>query len=85
MIFTNEVKAEMEKKHITKSDLARATGYSYQHIYDLLAGQRRWNEVSMEKVCKALELEIKVIPKKRGAQNGQLLNDSREVATMTGK
>lgn len=44
------------------ADLARRTGYSPQHIHNLLKGEKRWNEESLKKVCDALELEIKVVP-----------------------
>lgn len=58
MNFTTVVKKAMEQTNVKTADIARATGYSYQHIYDLLAGQRRWNEESMDRVCEALGIEI---------------------------
>jgi len=60
MNFTESVKAAMEIHGITKKDLARETKYSYQYIYDLLAGERRWNEDSINKVCGALGIKIEI-------------------------
>ncbi|WP_110933792.1 helix-turn-helix domain-containing protein [Paenibacillus bouchesdurhonensis] len=58
MNFTEAVKAVMNTKGINKADVARATGYSYQHIHDLIAGERRWNEDSINKVCDALGISV---------------------------
>ncbi|MED4124048.1 helix-turn-helix transcriptional regulator [Halalkalibacterium halodurans] len=58
MNFTEAVVEAMEKLGLKKSDLARATGYSYQYIRDLLNGERRWNEDSINKVCHALGIQV---------------------------
>ncbi|KHF33418.1 hypothetical protein CM49_04366 [Paenibacillus sp. P1XP2] len=58
MNFTEAIKIAMDKTGVKKADIARSTGYSYQHISDLLAGERRWNEDSINKVCDALGLKI---------------------------
>ncbi|WP_025852910.1 helix-turn-helix domain-containing protein [Paenibacillus ehimensis] len=60
MNFTKAVLAAMTAKGLKKSELARATGYTYQHIYDLLSGERRWNEDSINKVCEALGIKIEI-------------------------
>jgi len=60
MNFTEAVKVAMQKTGMKRPDIARATGYSYQHISDLLAGERRWNEESIDKVCAALGIEIEI-------------------------
>lgn len=52
------VKAAMQSKGISKSKLAKLIGFSYQHIHDLLSGKRRWNEDSIERVCKELGLSL---------------------------
>ncbi|WP_440421678.1 helix-turn-helix domain-containing protein [Paenibacillus sp. SAFN-054] len=49
------------RAEVNKQQLADSTGYSYQHIYDLLNGKRRWNEDSLEKVLNALGLELNVV------------------------
>lgn len=67
MNFTEAVLIALEKLNMKKSDLARATGYSYQHIYDLLSGERRWNEESINKVCAALGFKIEIKMGKEGA------------------
>jgi len=48
----------MEKFELKTSDVARAAGYSYQYIHDLLAGERRWNEDSIKRVSKVLNITI---------------------------
>ncbi|KMZ43962.1 MULTISPECIES: helix-turn-helix transcriptional regulator [Bacillales] len=58
MNFTKVVLSALEKTNMKKTELARATGYSNQYIYDLLSGKRRWNEESINKVCGALGFEI---------------------------
>ncbi|MDO3681970.1 helix-turn-helix transcriptional regulator [Paenibacillus ehimensis] len=50
----------MKEMDLRTSDIARTTGYSYQHIYDLLSGERRWNEDSINKVCAALGIKIEI-------------------------
>jgi len=60
MNFSEAVKTAMSKSKLKPSELARQTGYSAQHIYDLLSGDRRWNEDSINKVCEALELKIEI-------------------------
>lgn len=65
MNFSRVVKQTLNKTGLKPSDLARLTGYSSTYIYDLISGERRWNEVSIDKVCKALGLKIKYEPKSR--------------------
>ncbi|MDR4997863.1 helix-turn-helix domain-containing protein [Brevibacillus parabrevis] len=60
MNFTKAVLTALEKTNMKKSELARATGYSNQYIYDLLSGKRRWNEESINKVCGALGFKIEI-------------------------
>lgn len=57
--FSEVVKKVAASKGIKNKELARMTGYSSQHISDLLSGERRWNEDSINKVCTALDLKIK--------------------------
>lgn len=58
MNFSDAVKIAMNRSGVTKQELSESTGYSYQHIYDLLAGKRRWNEETLQKVFDALGLEV---------------------------
>ncbi|MGG3504731.1 helix-turn-helix transcriptional regulator [Paenibacillus lautus] len=58
MNFSDAVKIAMNRAGVTKQELSESTGYSYQHIYDLLAGKRRWNEETLQKVCDALGLDV---------------------------
>ncbi|WP_369426681.1 helix-turn-helix domain-containing protein [Paenibacillus ehimensis] len=60
MNFSEAVKKAMKEMDLRTSDIARTTGYSYQHIYDLLSGERRWNEDSINKVCAALGIKIEI-------------------------
>jgi len=58
MNFTETVKAAMKRSGISKSELAKLTGYSYQYIYDLLAGKRRWHEEPINRVYTALGIQV---------------------------
>lgn len=58
MKFSDVVKLASVKKDVKPAELARRTGYSAQHISDLLSGTRRWNEDSINKVCSALGIKI---------------------------
>lgn len=58
MNFSEVVKQAIQSRGIKNNELARLTGYSAAYISDLLLGNRRWNEESMDKVCKALGVEI---------------------------
>lgn len=58
MDLTEAVTVAMERLNMKRSDIARATGYSHQHISDLLAGERRWNEESIRRVCEALDIQV---------------------------
>ncbi|WP_085523885.1 helix-turn-helix domain-containing protein [Tuberibacillus sp. Marseille-P3662] len=58
MNFSNVVKEKMQQKKITNAQLAREIGYSAQYLSDLIAGERRWNEDTINKVCSALGLKI---------------------------
>ncbi|MFD1954261.1 helix-turn-helix domain-containing protein [Paenibacillus thailandensis] len=40
--------------------IAKATGYTSQYLYDLLKGERRWNEDAINKVCAALDITIEI-------------------------
>lgn len=59
MDFSKIVKKALSENGYRPADLARMTGYSAQYISDLLAGERRWNEDSINKTCEALGLIIK--------------------------
>jgi transcriptional regulator with XRE-family HTH domain len=53
-----KIKTRMQEMGVSTSELARRTGYTKQHIHDLLAGRRRWNETTLSKACAALGLEL---------------------------
>lgn len=63
MNFSETVKKALKSKDLTASDLARMTGYTPQYIHDLLSGNRRWNEVTMNKACEALDIRIQFTQK----------------------
>jgi transcriptional regulator with XRE-family HTH domain len=65
MNFTSVVKERLKETGMKRSVLARATGYSAQHIYDLLSGERRWNEESINKVCEVLGLKVEVVAEEK--------------------
>lgn len=62
MAFTEAIQEALSEQKLKPSDLARMTGYSAQYILDVLKGNRRWNETTLEKTCDALGLEIKILP-----------------------
>jgi transcriptional regulator with XRE-family HTH domain len=62
--FTKAVKKEIEKRNMTKRNLADAAGISEQYLGELLLGQKRWNATSINKVCAALNIAIKFVSKK---------------------
>jgi cyanate lyase len=63
MNFSDAVKERLDVIDKNPSELARQIGHSPQYVIDLLKGKKRWNEQVMGKVCEALDLEIKVVPK----------------------
>lgn len=60
MNFSRAMNQTINKLGLRKSDVAKATGYSHQHISDLLSGERRWNEDSINRVCEALGISIQI-------------------------
>ncbi|MEV2911150.1 helix-turn-helix transcriptional regulator [Paenibacillus larvae] len=63
MVFSKSVKHRLIDQNLNSSKLARLTNLSPQYMHNLLNGKRRWNEDTMLKVCDALGLEMRVIPK----------------------
>lgn len=60
MNFSETLSRAMEKLGLKRSDVAKASGYSHQYISDLLSGDRRWNEDSINRVCGALGITLEV-------------------------
>ena len=60
MNFSAIVRKYMKEQKLKVSDLAKSMGYSYQYISDLLSGNRRWNETTMNKACEVLGIRIVV-------------------------
>jgi DNA-binding Xre family transcriptional regulator len=56
--FTTTVKDILSQNSMKNAELARQTGYSSQYIHDLLSGERRWNEDSINRVCAALGIKV---------------------------
>ncbi|USK46312.1 helix-turn-helix domain-containing protein [Cytobacillus oceanisediminis] len=59
MNFSGVVKEALAQKKMKNVELARLTGYSPQYMSDLISGERRWNEEIIDKVCVALNIDIK--------------------------
>ncbi|ETT32167.1 helix-turn-helix transcriptional regulator [Paenibacillus sp. FSL R5-808] len=66
MCISESIRKTLTKKKLSPSDLARMTGYTPQYMHNLLDGNRRWNETTIQKTCDALDLELKLVPKKTG-------------------
>jgi transcriptional regulator with XRE-family HTH domain len=58
MNFSATVKAALEQRGMKQKDLADQVGYSYQYISELISGKKRWNEVAIDNVCRALNLSV---------------------------
>ncbi len=63
MNFSKAVSDQLYIRKMTISELANGMGYSVAHISDLLAGNRRWNETTIDKACEILGIEIKFVSK----------------------
>ena len=63
MSFSETVKRILWERDMNPSELARKIGHSPQYVHDLIKGEKRWNEDTINKVCKALDLEITVAQK----------------------
>lgn len=61
MNFSQVVKEKMKEQNLKIGDLARLTGYTWTHCSDLIKGNRRWNEDTIDKFCKALGIKIEFI------------------------
>lgn len=64
--ISDSVRNMLNDKKLNPSDLARMTGYTPQYIHNLLDGNRRWNETTIQKTCEALGLEVMLVPRKTG-------------------
>jgi transcriptional regulator with XRE-family HTH domain len=56
--FNELVRVALAQKDMNMTQLAKETGYSLMHISDLIKGNRRWNETSIQRVCDVLGIEI---------------------------
>ena len=72
--FSEAVLVVMDKLKLKKTDIAKLTGYSNQHVGHLLNGERRWNEESIKKFCDALDIEV-TYGLKDGEENEPRRND----------
>lgn len=68
MNLSEDISKEMDKRGMSPSDLSRMIGYSPQYVIDILKGNRRWNETTLNKTCSALGLELKVVPASKKAR-----------------
>lgn len=65
MKISEQFKPIINSQGVNVAEIAERSGYTPQYIYGLLSGNRRWNESSIQRVCEALDLEVKLIPKKK--------------------
>ncbi|WP_228468957.1 helix-turn-helix domain-containing protein [Paenibacillus sp. JNUCC32] len=63
MSISEQVKPIIDSKGLNPSELAHLIGCSPQYMHNLLNGSRRWNETTLNKICDALDLEFRVLPK----------------------
>lgn len=64
MNISEQIKPLINEKGINPSELANLVGCSPQYMHNLLKGSRRWNETTLSKTCRALNIEIKLMPRK---------------------
>lgn len=65
MNFSDVVKNVLKDKGLNVSDLSRMTGYTPQYLHDILRGNRRWNETTINKTCEVLGIEIRFTQKRK--------------------
>ncbi|OAB48503.1 helix-turn-helix domain-containing protein [Paenibacillus antarcticus] len=58
MNISDTIKKVLKDKKLNPSDLARMIGYTPQYVHNLLDGNRRWNETTIDKTCFALGLGL---------------------------
>jgi len=58
MNFAEIIQQKITKDKISIRELARRMNRSHVYVNDLIAGNRRWNEETMNEACKALEITV---------------------------
>jgi transcriptional regulator with XRE-family HTH domain len=71
-IITDSVKFAMAEQDINISELANLTGFSTTYISKLLRGEKRWNETTLLKTLRALNLEIEIKPVLKGRKRAAI-------------
>jgi predicted transcriptional regulator len=64
--FSRVFKRQLLLKNINVHELSKRTKLGERYLYQLMNGERRWNETYINKVCKALELEFEIKERKEG-------------------
>lgn len=65
MNISEAIKQAMKQKGVNITELAKQMGYSVQYISDILSGDRRWNETTLTKACRALGMRLEFVPEER--------------------
>lgn len=58
MKFSEVVKKAMQDKGFDAKSLATEAEISLTYLYELLRGEKRWNEQTISKVCAILDISI---------------------------
>ncbi|KLU61467.1 helix-turn-helix protein [Peptococcaceae bacterium CEB3] len=61
MVISDAIKNVLNRRGMTSAELARRMGCTRQHVSDLLADKRRWNETTLMKACEALGVELALV------------------------
>lgn len=64
MDFSKAVNEWISNNNSNPTELARRMGYSPQYVINILNGDRRWNETTIQKACEVLGLKILFVPAK---------------------
>jgi transcriptional regulator with XRE-family HTH domain len=57
-MVSERIKKELKKQKKTQTWLSEQMGISFQYLHGLLKGKRRWNESTIIKAEKALNIKI---------------------------
>lgn len=71
MEFSKIVQEKMEERNLRIADLAKLTGLSWTHCADLVKGNKRWNEDTIRKFCKVLDLKLLFVPVNLSSEQNQ--------------
>lgn len=61
-MISDKIRSRLQELGIRPIVVARKIGCSPQYLYELLRGEKRWNETMLQRVCDAIGLELELVP-----------------------